>query len=50
MVRGGGAAHRYILNEPLENIKWLGRWGAQRTLGIYIQEMAALTFLDGLDN
>ena len=47
-MRGGGASFLYAMDVPLQRIQWLGRWAQQRTLEIYVQEVATMRFLDSL--
>ena len=46
--RGGGATHCYLTGMSLSDIAWTSRWASQRTLEIYIQEVAALLSLAAL--
>ena len=48
-LRGGGATYLYLMDMPLQRVSWLGRWRQQRTLEIYVQEVATLKFLDNLE-
>ena len=47
-LRGGGATHRYLIGQLLDDIRWDGRWGVFKTLDHYIQEVAAVTLLTEL--
>ena len=44
-LRGGGATFLHQAGVPLDMIRWRGRWGSQRTVEIYVQEVAALSVL-----
>ena len=43
-LRAGGATHEYLSNRPIAEIKFRGRWGAEKSLEHYIQECS--TFMD----
>ena len=43
-LRSGGASYEYLRGTPIPNIKFRGRWSAERSLEHYIQE--CLIFLD----
>ena len=47
-LRGGGATYFYLMNVPLDKIRWHGRWSTVRTVEIYVQECAALSLIPGL--
>ena len=48
--RGGGATWLFEATESLDIVKWRGRWRADRTLDIYIQEVGALSVLPQLSD
>ena len=47
-LRAGGATWFYEETRDLELVRWRGRWGAPRTLEVYIQEVGALHVLAGV--
>ena len=47
--RAGGATHMFLDSDSVEKVRWHGRWSCTSwTLEVYIQEVAALTFLPDL--
>ena len=43
--RGRGATFLYLIDVPLDKIRWHGRWSTVRTVEIYVQECAALSLI-----
>ena len=48
-MRAGGATHLLGLTEDLELVRRRGRWLASRTMEIYLQEAASITYFPALD-
>ena len=48
-LRAGGATWLYSETRDLELVRWRGRWGAPRTLEVYIQEVGALHILSEVE-
>ena len=48
-LRAGGATWYFAETRDLEAVRWRGRWGAVRTLEVYIQEVGALHVLSEVD-
>ena len=47
-LRGGGATYLYLIDVPLDKIRWHGRWSTVRTVEIYVPECAALSLIPGM--
>lgn len=48
VLRGSGATREYLSDTNIATIQWRGRWARMKTLGFYIQEVAAQLFLHNL--
>ena len=49
-LRAGGATHLLNLTEDSELVRRRGRWLASRTMEIYLQESASITYFPALDD
>ena len=47
-LRTGGATHYWLATGNAPQLQQLGRWLSIRTMGIYLQELAAITLLSRL--
>ena len=47
-LRTGGATHHWMTTGNAPQLQQLGRWLSIRTMGIYLQELAAITLLSRL--